>query len=401
MYRFNVSAPGTVILCGKCKKSCVAASLDMRTVLTFSSFPTEAVQKDFIEIKFSSIRLHMKIPLRIFLLHFFKKNYNRTLNPLQVLQSVQNFIKFLTGFPGNYDPDNRAHQLSLQAFFFLLVTISYHKNIIINSSFVVELSSELPIGEGLGSSTSFIVCLAACFFRWYLLQKGKVRYIFKSKDLVHIEKYAHICEKIVYNSSNIINVIISAYGMIQVVKKKKLLKKLNYFSDLPSMKILLVFSHVSQEIEQMEVEMKVSMTEYLSSSVDVILNSIKTIRKKLIQTFKEIKRETLSLKQQEVVETDSVRLINYYKNLIDLFHMNQGLLKALGTSHPNIDAICSIARNSSLGAKITAIRAGGYVFILLLPSNSDEYIQDLIKIFVSHNFPTKIASLNCSGVRVE
>jgi len=104
--------------------------------------------------------------------------------------------------------------------------------------------------------------------------------------------------------------------MIQVVEKKELLKKLNYFSDLPSMKILLVFSHVSQEIEQMEVEMKVSMTEYLSSSVDVILNSIKTIRKKLIQTFKEIKRETLSLKQQEVVETDSVRLINYYKNLM-------------------------------------------------------------------------------------
>ncbi|XP_018340339.1 PREDICTED: mevalonate kinase-like [Trachymyrmex septentrionalis] len=397
MYRFKVSAPGTVLLCGEYNKSCAAADLDMRTVLTFSSFPTEVVRKDFIEIKFSSIRLHMKIPLRIFLLHFFQENYDWTRNPRQVFESVKNFIEFLTGFPGNYDLDNRAHQLSLEAFFFLLVTISYEKNIIINSSFVVEISSELPIGEGLGSSASFVVCLAACFFRWNLLQKGTVRYIFNPIDLIYIMKYASACESFVYNSSNLFKVRISTNGTLQVFEEEN--RMVHFFSDLPSMKILLVFSNVSQKIEQNKVEIKVK--KHLSSSVDSILNSIETISKKFIQTLKEIKTEMLSLRQQEIFEINSVGLINYYKNLMDLIHINQGLLRALGTSHPNLDIICTIARDFSLGAKIAANRKSGYVFTLLLASTSDEYIQDLIKIFESHNFTAKIVSLNCSGVRIE
>ncbi|XP_018340335.1 PREDICTED: mevalonate kinase-like [Trachymyrmex septentrionalis] len=397
MYRFKVSAPGTVLLCGDCNKSCVAASLDMRTVLTFSSFPTEVVRRDFIEIKFSSIRLHMKIPLRIFLLHFHKKNYDQIYNREQLFESVKNFIKFLTGFPGNYDPDNRAHQLSLQAFFFLLVTISYKKDFIIKSSFIVELSSKLPIGEGLGSSASFVVCLAACFWRWYLLQQGTVRYIFNTIDLAHIKESALFCEYIVYTSSSLINISISTNGVVTEFNEEM---SKNSF-DVPSMKILLVFSNVSKKIEK---SIKIIVEENLSFYVDLILNRIETISQKFIQILQKINEETVSLKQQEIVETNSVRLINYYKDLVDLIQMNQGLLKALGTSHPNIDAICSIARDSSLGAKITASCEGGYVFILLLPSDSDEldeYIQDLIKIFESHNYSTKIASLNCSGVRVE
>jgi len=80
--------------------------------------------------------------------------------------------------------------------------------------------------------------------------------------------------------------------------------------------------------------------------------------------------------------------------------MNQGLLRALGTLHPNLDIICAIAQDSSLAGKI-ANHGYGYAFILLLPGNSDEYIQNLIKIFESRNFSAKIANLNCSGIRVE
>ncbi|XP_018306322.1 mevalonate kinase-like [Mycetomoellerius zeteki] len=355
MYRFKVSAPGTMLLCGQRNKTCVAAGLDMRTVLTFSSFPTKVVRRDFIEINFSSIQLHMKIPLRIFLLYFYNKNYDYADKRCMLLRTVKNFITFLTGFPGNYEPSNHAHQLSLQAFFFLLVSISYKKGIIIKSSFIVILSTELPIGEGLGSSASFVVCLAACFWRWSLLQKGKVRYRFKSKDLIYISEYAYICDNIVFNSSTIIDIIISTYGMIKVFKGDTL--RSNDFPDVPSMKILLVFSNVSQKIDR---SMETKVKEHSCSSVDFILNSMETISIKII-------------------------------------HMNQGLLRALGTSHPSLDIICGIARDFSLGGKIAATGGGGYAFILLLPNNSDEYIQDLIKMFESHNFPAKIANLNCSG----
>ncbi|KAG5328758.1 KIME kinase, partial [Acromyrmex heyeri] len=396
MYRFTVSAPGTVLLCGDHKQTtCVAASLDMRTVLKFSSFPTEVVRQNFIEIKVSSIRLHMKIPIRTFLLHFYCANYCEALDEFRLFESVKSFTTFLTGFSGNYNPNNHAHQLSVQAFIFLLVLISYKNGIVIESSFVVEILSELSISEDLGCSASFVVCLAACFWRWHLLQKGTVRYIFIPEDFSHIMKYAYLCQQIIYNSFNQINVAISTGGKIRVFKDNVMS---NIFFDVPSMKILLVFSNVS--------EISTKMKECLSSSADLILHTLEILSNKFIETFERI---VIHIQQREIIEINSDHLINYYNDLVNLMHMfrtlihmNQGLLRALGTSPSNLglDIICAIARNFSLGGK-TAASGSRYAFILLLPNTSDELIQHLIRILGSHGFPAKITSLNCSGVRVQ
>ncbi|KAG5328763.1 KIME kinase, partial [Acromyrmex heyeri] len=386
MYRFTVSAPGTVLLCGDYKQTCVAASLDMRTVLKFSSFPTKLVRQGFIEIKVSSIELCMKIPLRIFLLHFYGVNYCQTLDDCELFESVKS-LTFLAGLSGNYNPNNHAHRLSVQAFIFLLVFISYRKGIVIKSSFVVEVLSELPIDENLGCSSSFVVCLAACFWRWYLLQKGTARYIFNCRDLSCIMKYAYLCEKVVYNSVNLINVAISTGGRIRVFKKDDLMS--NIFFDVPSMKILLVFSNVS--------ETSMKMKEYLSSSADLILRTLEILSIKFIETLEKID-DIIYLQQREFIEINSDRLINSYNDLVTLIHMNQGLLRALSTSPSNLalDIICAFARNFSFGGK-TAASGSRYAFILLLPNTSDELIQHLIRILGSHGFPAKITSLNCSG----
>ncbi|KAG5325616.1 KIME kinase, partial [Pseudoatta argentina] len=396
MYRFTVSAPGTVLLCGDYTQTCVAASLDMRTVLTFSSFPTKVVRQNFIEIKVSSIRLHMKIPLRTFLLHFYGANYCEALDEFRLFESVKNFTTFLTGFSGNYNPNNHAHRLSVQAFIFLLVLISYKNGIVIESSLVVNVLSELPICEDLGCSASFVVCLAACFWRWHLLQKGTVRYIFIPEDFSHIVKYAYSCQHIVYNFSNVINIAISTSGRIRVFKKDDLMS--NILFDVPNMKILLVFSNVS--------ETSTKMKWCFASSADLILRTLEILSNKFIETFERI---VIHLQQREIIEINSDRLINYYNDLVNLMHMfrtlmhmNQGLLRALGTSPSNLglDIICAIARNFSLGGKIAA-SGSRYAFILLLPNTSDELIQHLIRILGSHGFPAKITSLNCSGVRVQ
>ncbi|KAG5328761.1 KIME kinase, partial [Acromyrmex heyeri] len=386
MYRFKVSAPGTVLLCGKRNQTCVAASLDMRTVLTFSSFPTS----DFIKIKFSSIGLRMKIPLRLFFSHFSKMEFDQTLDCFKLLESVNSFIKYMTGFPGDYEPNSRTHRLSLQAFLFLLIFISRKEGITINS-FIVNVSSELPINENLGYSASFVVCLAACFWRWSRLLKGRVLCTFNSKDIIHIAEYAYICEEIVY-CSNAINITISTVGKMRVFKEEE--QTSNIFLDVPSMKILLVSSNASVK------SMRMKINEYLSSFADFTLYSLETLSSKFIETLEKINEKMVSLQQQEIVETNSIDLKNYYKYLMDLIHMNQGLLRALNISHSNLDIICAIARNFSLGGKIVA-NGSRYAFILLLPNTSDELIQHLIKIFESHNFPAKITSLNCSGVRVE
>ena len=323
MFKFSLSAPGTMLLCGERNKSCVAASLDMRTVVTFSLFPP-VDRREFIEINFSSIQLHMKIPLDQYYRCFTDENYGFIYFPVMLHEKVKSFINSMTDYEGIYDPNNQTHKLSLQGFFFLLASISFQKEIIIKSSFIVELSSKLPIGEGLGSSSSFVVCLTACFLRWYLLEKRKFRDTFKSKDLQHIMKYANDCEKFVYNSSNIIDIVISTYGMIKVFEEKS---QIYNFFDISSMKILLVSSNVSQSIEQsngneserasqLSKTMEMKVKEHLPCFIDFVLNSMETISKTFIRTLRRIDEKTYSLKQMGIVEINSIHLINYYKKLM-------------------------------------------------------------------------------------
>ncbi|KYM86062.1 hypothetical protein ALC53_04255 [Atta colombica] len=142
--------------------------------LTFSSFPIEVVRRQFIEkIKFSSVRLHMKILLRIFLLHFCNKNYDHIPNRSELFKRVKKLY----------------------------------------------------------------------YVKLYLL-KGKVRYRFNSNDLVHITEYGYVCEEIIYNSSNAINIIISAYSIIKVFKEETLMS--NIFSDVLSLKILFILINMNQ-----------------------------------------------------------------------------------------------------------------------------------------------------------
>ncbi|EGI61176.1 PREDICTED: mevalonate kinase-like [Acromyrmex echinatior] len=305
MYRFTVPAPGTVVLCGDRKQTCVAASLDMRTVLKFSSFPTNVVRQDFMEIKVSSIGLRMKIPLRVFLLHFYGVNSCEALDELKLFESVKNFTTFLTGFSGNYNPNNHAHRLSVQAFIFLLVLISYKKGIAIKSSFVVKVLSELPIDEDLGCSSSFVVCLAACFRRWFLLQQGTVRYIFNAHDISLIMKYAFLCEHVVYKSVNLNNITISTGGKIRIFEKEKVMSNI-FFKNVPSMKILLVFSNVSKE--------SMKTVECLSSTADFILHTLEILSNKFIETLKRID-DVIDSQQRNVIESNSDCLMNYYKDL--------------------------------------------------------------------------------------
>jgi len=284
MYRFNLSAPGTTFLCGEPNRrnnTCIAASLDMRTTLTFSSFPPAVVPIEFIEIDFSSIQLHVKIPLRQFYIHFYGENYNKLFSCVTVYEIVKNFITSMTDYNGIYEPSNQTHQLSLQAFFFLLILISSKEHINISSSFIVKLSTELPIGDGLGSSASFAVCLAACFWRWSLLQKGIVLYEFDKQDLLKISNYAQNCDSIIYNSSTNIDTIISTYGMIKIFDKESTSTLTSKsFSNLPGMKILLVFSNV--EKTKSNKSMKIEALKNSHLLIDFILNSIEVISSKFI-----------------------------------------------------------------------------------------------------------------------
>ncbi|XP_018401854.1 PREDICTED: mevalonate kinase-like [Cyphomyrmex costatus] len=408
MYRFNLSAPGTVFLCGdpnRFDKICIAASLNKCTKLSFSSFPQARMRTDFIRINFSDIQLDIKIPMRLFFMQLFREAKNNKCNVAELNETVKKFV--LTSISCFYDKSNDAHKSSLHTFFFLLVLIAIIERINITSSFIVNLSTKLPIGEGLGSSASFAVCLAACFVRWSLLQKGIVVYEFRKHDLENILQYAQYCDFFIYNSSTEIATMISTYGRIQVFGEREVSEStLKSFPNLPSMKILLVFSNVCHHKTTIKLlsERRVQMealgysSSGVSTLIDFILNSIELMSTKFIHTLDIIDEKMSESKKHE--SSQSVDLGDNYKTLLDIIHMNQGLLKALDVSHPNMDIICAIARSFSFAGNLASKGGGGYAFILLL-NDMGENIQKLITMLKSHDFSAEEVTINCCGITVE
>lgn len=74
--------------------------------------------------------------------------------------------------------------------------------------------TEIALGSGLGSS-SFAVCLAACFLHWKRLQNGEQRMDFNPEELKLITDFTESCKSIVFhNNYPSIHAEISVFGNI-------------------------------------------------------------------------------------------------------------------------------------------------------------------------------------------
>ncbi|KAL6257892.1 hypothetical protein P5V15_011491 [Pogonomyrmex californicus] len=394
MYKFNISAPGKVSLYGDSikgsNKTCVTASLNVRTRLSFASLPPKVVPKECIQLDFSRICLQMKIPLNSFLLYFFYKNFSHQRSALEIYNQVKRYVQMLSGCSGNYDPSDLQHRLSLEAFFSLLIVIAYEQNINITSSFIVKVSTELPFGHGLASSSSFVVCLAACFWRWSLLQKGIACYEFSHNDLVKIAIHAIYCDEKIYNNTKCpLDIFVIVKGGITVHENNAVLKIYQHF---PSVKILLVYSIVDEKVdENREINLK------NHPDLKSVLDSISNLSRTSIDVFEKMKNDTDNVS----VELDTFPK-NYYDELAELIRMNQGLLKVLNVPHGNVDLICALAQEHFLQGKMTN-STGECILILLPPDITVDYLDKLINIFEDCDFLVVITTLcgKWAGVGIE
>lgn len=314
MYRFNLSAPGTVSLHGqhtmRYDKTCVAAGLNLRTRVTFSSLPPKVYLLECIVINFINIDLFTHIPIDKFLLHFYDDNLPE-LTDIRLGELIKDFVTSLEFYIEPKKFEKREIQLSLETFFYLLVKIYCAEKIKITSTFIVELTTQLPIGEGLGSSASFAVCLAACFWRWSLLQKGILRYEFTDDDLRNIRNYAFCCENIVYGAMSPIDTVVSTYGSVLMFKDNC---TENLFLNIPRMNIILVYSNVNQSTEAVQ---KTILQEKKKSFsfIDSILDSIDALSTTSAQVFNEIQKMSHNLNQTDDREVSQIPLDSCWKQI--------------------------------------------------------------------------------------
>lgn len=192
MVKFRVSAPGRIVLAGehsaRYEKNLIVAGLNLRTKLEFEDLHEST---GIISIDLPDVRLKKEILVQIFKDYFLNRDLLLSdvhSNPINLIRCVTYFIS-TNGFWKTCE-----QKFSLEIFFFLLYIIAYDKSLDIKP-FRVKVFTEIPVGSGLGSSTSFAVCLAACFLRWKLLQSGQKDYIvFNYQELCEIERYTSVCE---------------------------------------------------------------------------------------------------------------------------------------------------------------------------------------------------------------
>lgn len=79
--------------------------------------------------------------------------------------------------------------------------------------------------------------------------------------------------------------------------------------------------------------------------------------------------------------------------------MNQTVLYRSGLSHPNLDIICSIARNYGFVGKLTGF--SGYAYILLPPDTPRENIINLFVHLSMEGFSIRMTTMSCNGVKID
>ncbi|XP_076749070.1 ALG6 alpha-1,3-glucosyltransferase garnysstan isoform X1 [Xylocopa sonorina] len=380
MIQFKVSAPGKVILFGEHAvvygKTAVAASVDLHTTLNFTELPET---NQIVKICFPKVNLFVSIHLQQ-IENFFFANKDS-----ELIENYDMFYNKVKEFVGIVRFANLQQKLSLEAFFYLFIYIAQKEQIVVKP-FQVQLDTELAVSSGLGSSSSFAVCLAACFLNWSRLQKG-IYQVFDCSTLDTVSKYAKNCERIMHGNPSGIDNSVCTYGSIIEFKKDDYIKPI---SNVHAMRILLIDTRVNRSTKALMERLLELKTRY-PVIINLIMDSIDNISKEAINIIEKLKMFS---------STNDKNIIDGYRQLMTLVNMNQGLLATCQVSHPSLDRICAEAQNYALAAKLTGAGGGGHAYVLLLPDTEPETISSISRKLIADGFTVKLTTLGGPGVQI-
>ncbi|XP_029162479.1 mevalonate kinase-like isoform X2 [Nylanderia fulva] len=350
MASFKISAPSRIVLAGEhlasYQKYFVLTSLNRRTKLTFRELPEGWP----IEIEFPDVNLQIQVPLEE-VRGYFSEEQNNQLNQNFRIKYVKSFITF-NGLWRTFQ-----QRFSLQMFFCLLYSIAVNEKLVIGS-FHVHVTSNIPLDAGLGSSTSFAVCLAACFLHWYRLQNEPHANIeFNHIDfLIDVELYVKYYEERLQDyQCTQIDTDVCVFGFVTI-------------------SLLADYGEYAFEKCKEMARMKILLINSVYNWLDVISTNIRYA----------------NLVEQKL----------YYNNLQLYIRDIQILLRNYGLSNEAFDRIFTIADDIEYSAKLTGF-GPKYAYIVLPPYITNNEIIEIATQLRNKNCLVISTSINCDGVRLE
>ena len=244
------------------------------------------------------------------------------------------------GMPFNSnDSDILTHDnssISLFPIFRCIKHVFGEKNLV-NAGVNLEIESQIPHGEGLGSSAASCVSTVAALYS-----------LFSDLDKNQIYETARLMEQNIHTNSSGVDCYVSTFGGIVNFEPEK------GFSNIrPKKKFTLLIGTSGIKHSTGKVVSQVNQFKQKNSSVFNDLSSrAHIICKKAISSMNEGNESELG----------------------SLLTENHNLLSILGVSHPEIEKLIKICLdNGALGAKLTGAGKGGAV-IALIPNDSSKEI---------------------------
>ena len=231
------------------------------------------------------------------------------------------------------------------------------KNFIYNNYFKASISSEIPVGFGLGSSAAFNVCIINCICN--LINEIIKKNIFSEKDILLLSNDG---EKIFHNGTpSGIDASCSLYGGIILFRNINDQNKINihqnnFFSE--KIKFLLIDTQIKRDGGD-------------------FINIVSNYKKNNFKEFNEC------INNIENVTNDIIKLITKEKsvekdcsNFFELVKQNQKLLKKICVSNDKIDKIINLLELNGYVGKISGAGGGGFIISFTIK----EKINDLMKL---------------------
>lgn len=383
LIKFNISAPGRIVLSGEHSaiygKNVVVASVNLRTKLEFIELYNI---HNRIILEFPRVHLNIRISCRIIEDYFFNRDISDiTANPLYFFQYITNFIT------KNRLWKTHEQRYSLQIFFYMFYYLT--RDFERRSPFCIYIITDVPYGTGLGNSTSFAVCLAACFLHWKCLKDNGIHNEFNIHELELIENYSKSCEAISLNTFSMIDAKISLYGGVRIFRQRNFEDFNEQVINLRANVEILVFTLFSKQTAE---ERAQQMATWQFNNTEKFNSLLNTLDELAITIYNILER----------INITDIEDPNFHQAYIDLQNQiinNQKLLNDNGLSHPSLDKLSLILDKFSLKAKLTGF-GGKFAYTVLQPKFSNTEKEN-IKKRLKKNYNITIANIGVEGLRID
>ena len=397
----EVSAPSKIILHGEHAvvygKTAVAASIGLRTRMILRPvcgtpeiklhFPDVSIEESWTKEKVTD--LLAKRPNRTAAVKRRRLSGDRTCDtdndwwfPTDRIEA--DFLIEICQFLGVDKADLRFS--SLTCFFYLYSMLRLEEDTF--PPLDISIQSDIPIGQGLGSSSALSVCLATGLLA--IRDQNSTPKPLDDQRRNEICQLSRVSEQILHGRCSGIDNAVSTYGgLIRFANFARvnwggtgsnLVKSLG-------LRILLVGTKVPRNTKLLVDHVR-KQTKEFPSIVQPVIDAIDSVSVECLAT----------LDRMAASESDRA---SCYRRLATLIDYNQRLLATLGVSHPSLDRVCAVAASNGLHGKLTGAGGGGYAYVLLPPDVKAEDLNRTVAELEKENFDCWETELGVDGVIVK